>query len=57
MKKLAKHCEFKAAVHCQRPRTEHATVKPDVIYCQRQQQFKAMKGKTDFDLITGLVIK
>ena len=55
MKKLARHCEFKVAVDCQRYPTEHATVKPEVIYCQ--QQYKAIRGKTDFDLITCLVIK
>ena len=55
MKNLAKHCEFKAAVDGQRSTTEHATVKPEVICCQ--QQYKAIPGKTDFDLITCLVIK
>ena len=55
MKKLARHCEFKAAVDCQRSPTEHATVKPEVNYCQ--QHYKAIQGKTDFDLITCGVIK
>jgi hypothetical protein len=57
MKKLAKYCEFKAAVHCKRASTGRDKVKSGAIYGLRQHQYKAMTRNTDLGLMTRLVIK
>ena len=57
MKKLARRCEFKAAVHCKRAITGRAKVKYGLIYRLRQHPYKAMRRKTDLGLMTRLVIK
>ena len=57
MKKLAKYCEFKAVLHCQRASTGRAKVRSAIIYRLRQQKHMAMKRSTDFGLVTHLVVK